>query len=150
MDLSMKGAIMPADYTNKSSVATGTAKIENVDTKRVSQTQVSATKSAEVQLSAAGKEPVASAKTTAENQESTEPRVPDGSQIAKEIAEANRKLMFADRSFQYKVEDVTQRVVITVIDNNTKEVIKEIPPEQQVEALRKMWELAGLIVDRRI
>ena len=74
----------------------------------------------------------------------------DKDEIAKAILEANRNCMFAERSFAYRIEDSTKRVIITVIDSKTQEVIKEIPPEKQVDAVRKMWELAGLIVDKKI
>ena len=49
--------------------------------------------------------------------------------------------------FQY--HEITKRVSIKVIDKETDEIIREIPPEESLEMVEKMWELAGLIVDER-
>jgi len=35
------------------------------------------------------------------------------------------------------------------MDGDTKEVIREIPPEKTLNAVQKMWELAGLLIDER-
>ena len=50
-------------------------------------------------------------------------------------------------SFKYHEE--TNRISITVIDSDTDEVIREIPPEKALDMLAKAWELAGLLVDER-
>jgi flagellar protein FlaG len=34
-------------------------------------------------------------------------------------------------------------------DKERKEVIKEIPPEETLEMVEKMWELAGILVDEK-
>jgi len=40
-------------------------------------------------------------------------------------------------------------VRVKVLDSETNEVIREIPPEKILDMVAKMWELAGLIVDER-
>jgi flagellar protein FlaG len=35
------------------------------------------------------------------------------------------------------------------VDNDTKEIIREIPPEKTLDMISKMWELAGLVVDEK-
>ncbi len=49
--------------------------------------------------------------------------------------------------FSY-VEDVN-RVSIKVMDIDTDKVIREIPPEETLEMLQKLWEVAGLLVDEK-
>ncbi len=49
--------------------------------------------------------------------------------------------------FSY-VEDVN-RVSIKVMDVDTDKVIREIPPEETLEMLQKLWEVAGLLVDEK-
>ena len=39
--------------------------------------------------------------------------------------------------------------MVKVIDEGTDEIIREIPPEQILNMVAKMWELAGLLVDKR-
>jgi flagellar protein FlaG len=39
--------------------------------------------------------------------------------------------------------------MVKVIDNETQEVIQEIPPEKILDMVAKMWEVAGILVDER-
>jgi len=39
---------------------------------------------------------------------------------------------------------------LTIINDETDEVIREIPPEKILDMVAKMWELAGIMVDRKI
>lgn len=68
-------------------------------------------------------------------------------QIRATIAEANFK---ATRTrCEYSVDEKTNRISIKMIDEETDEVIKEIPPEKSLEMLAKVWELAGILVDEK-
>jgi flagellar protein FlaG len=50
---------------------------------------------------------------------------------------------------EFAYNEDTKRVSIKLVDDETKEVIKEIPPEETLEMIAKMWELAGILVDER-
>ena len=43
----------------------------------------------------------------------------------------------------------TKQIMVKIIDTNTQEVIKEVPPEKILDMVASMMERAGLIVDRR-
>lgn len=43
----------------------------------------------------------------------------------------------------------TNRVTIKIVDKDTKEVIKELPPEKTLDMIAKVWELAGLFVNEQ-
>ena len=68
-------------------------------------------------------------------------------QIKSAVNNANNRLRKTGCEFSYHEE--TKRVSITVIDKETKEVIREIPPEETLEMVEKMWELAGILVDEK-
>jgi flagellar protein FlaG len=40
-------------------------------------------------------------------------------------------------------------VTIKLVDKETKEVIKELPPEKTLDMIAKVWEMAGLLVDEK-
>ena len=40
--------------------------------------------------------------------------------------------------------------MVKVINEETGEIIREIPPEKILDMVAKMWELAGILVDRKI
>jgi flagellar protein FlaG len=52
-------------------------------------------------------------------------------------------------SLSFKYHDETNRISITVTDDDTDEVIREIPPEKALDMLAKAWEMAGLLVDEK-
>lgn len=69
--------------------------------------------------------------------------------IKSEISKANRKLKRHDIKCEFGYHEETRRVTIKVMDKDTEEVIREIPPEETLEMIQKMWELAGLMVDEK-
>ena len=73
----------------------------------------------------------------------------DEGKILKAIESANRRMRMQHTKCEFSYHETTKRVSIKVIDENTEEVIKEIPPEKTLEMIEKMWELAGIILDER-
>jgi flagellar protein FlaG len=69
--------------------------------------------------------------------------------IKSEISKANNKLRYHNTKCEFGYHEETRRVTIKVLDKDTEEVIREIPPEKTLEMIEKMWELAGLMVDER-
>lgn len=69
--------------------------------------------------------------------------------IKEEIARANNFLKRHNIRCVFDYHEETNRITIKVMDGDTKEVLREIPPEKTLDAIRKMWELAGLLIDER-
>lgn len=74
---------------------------------------------------------------------------PTKEEVQSKIDQANKELKHAKTGLDFKYHEATKRVSITVYDKDTKEVIREIPPEKSLDMLEKMWELAGMVVDDR-
>lgn len=51
---------------------------------------------------------------------------------------------------KFGIHEKTNRIVIKLVDRETQEVIKEIPPEKTLDLLAKRMELAGVLVDERM
>lgn len=69
--------------------------------------------------------------------------------IKEEIARANNFLKRHNIRCVFDYHEETNRITIKVMDGETKEVLREIPPEKTLDAIQKMWELAGLLIDER-
>lgn len=65
------------------------------------------------------------------------------------IEKANDAIIIANRRFEYSIHEKTKEIMVKVIDADTDEVIREIPPEKILDMIAKIWELAGIIVDER-
>jgi flagellar protein FlaG len=68
-------------------------------------------------------------------------------QIRKTVEEINKKAMNSE--VQFGIHEATNRVTIKIIDRQTKEVIKELPPEKTLDMIAKAWEIAGILVDEK-
>lgn len=73
----------------------------------------------------------------------------DEMRIQSAVKHANKQMKHARTECEFSYHEKTKRVSIKVIDKDTKEVIREIPPEETLEMVEKMWELAGILVDER-
>lgn len=69
--------------------------------------------------------------------------------IKSAVNRANNRLKAHRTKCEFSYHEETNRVSIKVLDKETKEVIREIPPEETLEMIEKMWELAGLLIDER-
>lgn len=69
--------------------------------------------------------------------------------IERAIEIANGKLAFVGREFNYSIHEKTRQVMIKVLNSESKEVIREIPPEKSLDAIVKMLELAGILFDEK-
>lgn len=68
-------------------------------------------------------------------------------QIKKAVENLNKNLSHSEAVFG--IHEQTNRVTIKIVDKETKEVIKELPPEKTLDMIAKAWELAGLLVDEK-
>lgn len=68
-------------------------------------------------------------------------------QIRKAVETLNKNMSHSEAVFG--IHEDTNRVTIKIVDRNTKEVIKELPPEKTLDMIAKVWELAGIMVDEK-
>lgn len=64
-----------------------------------------------------------------------------GTQLKKAVNDLNKQMKNSEAIFG--IHDKTNRVTIKIIDKTTKEVIKEYPPEETLDMIAKVWEIAG-------
>jgi flagellar protein FlaG len=76
-------------------------------------------------------------------------KVAEANLLKSAISNANGKLKFKRTKCEFTVYEDINRIAIKVIDRDTDEVIREIPPEETMELVQKLWEFAGLIVDEK-
>lgn len=75
-------------------------------------------------------------------------RQPSEDTMRQAISDINKKLNNTECVFGY--HDKTNRVTIRIVDKDTKEVVKELPPEKTLDMIAKVWELAGILVDEKL
>lgn len=70
-------------------------------------------------------------------------------QLKKAVAEMNRKINNSNEEAVFGVHEETNRITIKIVDKDTKEIIKEFPPEKTLDMIAKVWEMAGILIDEK-
>ena len=76
---------------------------------------------------------------------------PTDDEVKAAINQANKraKSVFGHANAEFSYHEATKRISVKIVDKDTNEVIREIPPEKTLDMISKMWELAGLVVDEK-
>ena len=67
--------------------------------------------------------------------------------IKKAVDNLNKNMK--NTSAIYGIHEGTNRVTIKIVNKQTKEVIKELPPEKTLDMISRVWEMAGMLVDEK-
>ena len=76
------------------------------------------------------------------------PGMPDS--LKKMIADMNKKIRNTNAEAVFGVHEKTNRIMIKILDKDTKEVLKEFPPEKTLDMIASIWEMAGILVDEKL
>ena len=83
----------------------------------------------------------------------TEPRQPEQlppaemAELEKAVEDLNQALQNIRRELRFSVDDDTGRMIVKVINADTDEVVRQIPSEQLLNAVRHLNQQAGLLLD---
>ena len=100
----------------------------------------------------AGSNSQSGAQTFQENQSelvATEEQIQeDNEKIRKAISEMTKNAKSSAEAV-FGIHEKTNRVTIKMVDKETHKVIKEFPPEETLDMIAKVWEIAGIMVDEK-
>jgi flagellar protein FlaG len=65
------------------------------------------------------------------------------------VDKLNETARIMDVSIEFKIAD-DHRVIVSVIDKDTGEIIRQIPPERLIKALHSMEQTFGLLMNERV
>lgn len=71
-------------------------------------------------------------------------------ELIQNIEKANQEIIIYDRKFEFEIHEDTKKIMVKIIDINSEEIIREIPPEKILDLVAKMWELTGLFIDEKV
>ncbi|WP_332650938.1 flagellar protein FlaG [Lysinibacillus sp. 54212] len=79
-----------------------------------------------------------------DNSEETKTKVQDAVNKMNEMLEVNNS------ASRFMYHEGLERYYVTVVDRETEEVVKEIPPKKLLDAFYEMQKMLGMIVDEKI
>ncbi|MDF1582060.1 MAG: flagellar protein FlaG [Methyloprofundus sp.] len=110
---------------------------------------VAEVKSTSKLVSVAAEEPSISKRREAEGQQNTADKKTESEKIvslseARKLAdEGNKILQNVQRNLQFKVDDSTQQVVMSIVDKATGDVIRQVPSEDVLALAKRMQDSDG-------
>ncbi|PYE50642.1 flagellar protein FlaG [Paenibacillus barcinonensis] len=71
-------------------------------------------------------------------------------QLIRTIENAVKSLQGPQTTLDISIHEKTHEIMVKVLNKDTGELIREIPPEKTLDLVAKMMELAGILVDEKI
>lgn len=68
--------------------------------------------------------------------------------LEESVNDLNEFVLPYNTSLQFSIEEESERLVVKVIDKETKEVIKQVPSEEAIELAKALDKLKGLLVQQ--
>lgn len=73
---------------------------------------------------------------------------PNKEHIQELVDEAQSVLQRVNGQLTFKVHEGTGRILVQVVEKETKEVLREIPSEKMLDVIAGIWQWSGIAVDR--
>ncbi len=67
--------------------------------------------------------------------------------VKRATVELNRVLSSFDKRIKFHLDEATEQVVVEIINRETEEVVRTIPPEEMLELMARLHEAVGMILD---
>ena len=71
-------------------------------------------------------------------------------ELDEKIDDMNKIVDTLEENLSFKLHDDTETLMTQVIDLETNEVIKEMPPEEMLDLAAKIHKMVGLIIDKEV
>jgi flagellar protein FlaG len=76
-----------------------------------------------------------------EDKSNKDAQLPSVDLVKKAADNGNKFLQATNLSLQFKVDDSTKEVVVKIVDNETGELVRQIPSEEMLSFIKRMHEL---------
>jgi len=84
-----------------------------------------------------------------ENVTSAKEEVPR-EEVEQATEKMNRLMRFINKKLQFRVDEQSRRIIVKIIDQQSGEVLSQIPPEKILDLLNSIQESIGLLIDKKI
>ena len=74
----------------------------------------------------------------------------DASQIDKAVADINKAMQSHSQDLRFSVDTDSKRVVVKIIDQQTNQVLRQIPTEEALEISKSLDKLKGVLIKQEV
>lgn len=76
--------------------------------------------------------------------------IPNQKEVNAAISTLNELMEPSRTNLKFELHDKLEKYYVSVVDTNTDEVIKEIPPKKMLDMYVEMAEFMGILIDEKI
>ncbi|UOQ45732.1 flagellar protein FlaG [Halobacillus salinarum] len=116
----------------------------------LTQSQLLQKNSSQPRLRTSVQEPETEAEIQSAVKNEQEQQAPTKEDVKKVVDGLNRFLEPVKTSIRFQYHEKLEEYYVTIVDNKTDKVIKEIPPKKMLDLYAAMAESLGIIVDHKI
>jgi len=78
------------------------------------------------------------------------PRQPDSEELKRILEELQRRLDLFNKQLKIEIDRELDIPVVKIVDKETNEVIRQIPPEYLLKLMKNIDQMLGLLVNERV
>lgn len=71
-------------------------------------------------------------------------------EVEQVAAKLNRLMGLFEKNMKFEVHEKSNRIMVKIIDDESGEVLTEIPPEKILDMLSSLQEFVGVLVDKKV
>lgn len=71
-------------------------------------------------------------------------------EVVKALEKVKKAMIGGNTTLEFSIHKETKAIMVKVLDKDTGQVIKEIPPEKIEDLVAKLCEMAGIYVDKKV
>jgi len=83
-----------------------------------------------------------------EKQEYSEQELED--EVRESVKDVNEIVDKVKEGLSFQIHEDTEKMMVKVVDLNTDEVIKELPPEEMLDLQARIHEMVGILIDETV
>lgn len=83
-----------------------------------------------------------------EKQEYSEQELED--EVRESVKDINEIVDKVKEGLSFQIHEDTEKMMVKVVDLNTDEVIKELPPEEMLDLQARIHEMIGILIDETV
>jgi len=76
-------------------------------------------------------------------------QAPDSAQLKNAVDQINKTIQSLANNLQFSMEKIQGMQVVKVVDNETQQVIRQIPTEEMLDIAKRLDELQGLLIRQK-
>ncbi len=79
-----------------------------------------------------------------------QPRAEELTRATQEVAADLNAMVGADKGIRFDIDSRTDRIIVRVVDRDSGEVIRQVPPDEVLSIIASVNEMLGVFMDERV